>query len=171
LPFWYNVDGVSDDEGDAYDALVGANVRRYRTAKGLSQADLAAALSAGGEHVHQTTVLKIEKGTRPLRFSEAVRISEALGISPAALAEQADDAKENADFLRRFLRITKMEARLQDFAAELTTVLVDCAGWLDSQENSGARRDRVYAARQLLKKNWGDYLNEELQVRGWRGWG
>jgi transcriptional regulator with XRE-family HTH domain len=62
---------------DAIDQRVGENIRRLRAARGFSQAELARYL---GEPYRQQTVLKVEKGTRPLKLSEAVKIAEVLAV-------------------------------------------------------------------------------------------
>lgn len=67
------------------DERIAENVRRFRTAAGLSQAQLAEALSEYGYTFQQQTILKIEKGDRPLKFAEALAIAHALRVSPVAL--------------------------------------------------------------------------------------
>jgi transcriptional regulator with XRE-family HTH domain len=74
-----------------FNELVGASVQRFRKARGMSQADLARELSRLGLPFQQQTVLKVEKGTRPLKFEEAYAIAVMLGVDPAALVENADD--------------------------------------------------------------------------------
>lgn len=69
-----------------FDQIVGSNVGIYRTARGLSQSGLAAAMSADGDHVHPQTIQKIEAGTRPLRYAEALRIARVLEIGVDELA-------------------------------------------------------------------------------------
>ena len=72
------MDGPSEAD---FNERVGANVARYRKAAGFSQAELARRLGALDFPVQQPTVLKIEKGTRPLKFDEASSIADLLGVS------------------------------------------------------------------------------------------
>jgi transcriptional regulator with XRE-family HTH domain len=65
---------------DDYDALVGRNVRRLRDAQGLTQADVAERLVEQGLPFRQQTIVKIEKGQRPLRQREARAIASALDV-------------------------------------------------------------------------------------------
>lgn len=51
-----------------------------RKALGLSQQEVADHLSSLGHAWHQVTVHKVEAGRRPLRFDEAVSLSDFLGI-------------------------------------------------------------------------------------------
>lgn len=80
-----------EDVVEDADKVIGENVQRFRTAKGLSQAQLAEALN-----VAQQTILKIEKGTRPLRYTEAAAIAQTLDIPLDALAPDRLIAQERA---------------------------------------------------------------------------
>lgn len=62
---------------ESVDVTVGANVRKWRESLGLSQVELARHV---GEGFQQQTIVKIEKGARPLRLSEAVRVAQVFGI-------------------------------------------------------------------------------------------
>ena len=81
------------------DKHVGSNVQRFRVARGMSQSDLAEAMSQGGERVHQQTILKIEKGTRPLKYAEAARLSDVLQVPMSAFMEAPVRAESEAKLL------------------------------------------------------------------------
>ncbi len=83
------------------DLTIGANVRRFRQAVAMSQAQLAEALSGYGISFSQQTVLKIEKGERPLKLSEAAAISNCLGIAVQDLFETDEEASAESVSLRR----------------------------------------------------------------------
>lgn len=79
-------DPVTDQqEPTDFNHRVGWNLRRFRNDAGLSQADLATALAVRGFPFQQPTVLKVERGSRPLKLDEAYAIAEVLGIDPANL--------------------------------------------------------------------------------------
>ena len=59
--------------------IVGPQVRRLRTAAGLSQPALAAACQRRGWDVERDTIAKIEGGTRWVCDSELVELARALG--------------------------------------------------------------------------------------------
>src|SRR5215212_359391 len=67
---------------------VGTNLQLHRKAKGYSQSDLAGLLEQRGLPFQQQTILKIEKGTRPLKLEEALVIADTLDIELSALTEQ-----------------------------------------------------------------------------------
>ncbi len=62
------------------DQVVGHNVQVLRQAAGKSQTELAEAMQAMGWAFHQQTVLKIEKGSRPLKLAEALSIAAVLEV-------------------------------------------------------------------------------------------
>jgi hypothetical protein len=59
----------------------------------MSQADLASQLTERGLSFQQPTVLKVERGSRPLKFEEACAIADILEVSLASLAQYIDDEK------------------------------------------------------------------------------
>ncbi|MGD1255344.1 helix-turn-helix domain-containing protein [Mycobacterium seoulense] len=108
------------------DVAIGASVARFRTARGLSQADLAERIG-----VAQQTVAKIEKGTRPLKYSEAAKIARVLRISTSALAARPENviAEANAIELQHDLRlaIDHMSAVATDLAKIFVNLAVEIA--------------------------------------------
>lgn len=70
---------------DHYDARVGANVRKLRQARGLNQDQLAARVAERGVPFRQQTIVKVEKGERPLRLREADAVTAALDVDIDAL--------------------------------------------------------------------------------------
>lgn len=71
-----------------FNQRVGANLQLHRKAKGYSQSDLAELLAHRGLPFQQQTILKVEKGTRPLKLAEAFAIAQILDIDLGALTEQ-----------------------------------------------------------------------------------
>jgi len=59
---------------------IGRTVRRRREALGWSQADLAEQMTALGQSWHQTSAAKVEAGSRPIRWNEAVALALVLGF-------------------------------------------------------------------------------------------
>ncbi|WP_315551671.1 helix-turn-helix transcriptional regulator [Microbacterium aurum] len=76
------------------DQNISRNLRRARESRGWSQAELAQHVSEiGVPGFHQTTIARIEGGTRPLRASEAIAICRSLEITLEWLAESAVSAE------------------------------------------------------------------------------
>lgn len=69
---------------------IGENLQRFRKASGMSQADLAAELTRRGLPFQQQTILKIEKGARPLRGDELAIVAELVGVDVRVILEYSD---------------------------------------------------------------------------------
>lgn len=65
---------------DQYLAYLGANVRRERLRRGLTQSGLAEALEMDLRYLQ-----KIESGSVNLRFHSFIRLAEQLGVPPGSL--------------------------------------------------------------------------------------
>jgi transcriptional regulator with XRE-family HTH domain len=59
--------------------IVGPQVRRLRSASGMSQTALAAACQRGGWDIERDTISKIEGGRRWVGDSELIELAKALG--------------------------------------------------------------------------------------------
>lgn len=75
------------------DRNIGRNLRAARERQGVSQAELARLVSdLGIPGVHQTTIARIERGSRSLRAAEAIAVCRALEVTLEYLAESAATA-------------------------------------------------------------------------------
>lgn len=90
------------------------SMRVLREAKGWSQADLARQLAkAGLDEFHQTTIARMEKGTRAIRLGEAVTISQVLGTSVESMRKPSGD-------LGSIVKLTSRRRELVQAQIELT---------------------------------------------------
>jgi transcriptional regulator with XRE-family HTH domain len=99
-----------------FNRQVGENIQLLRKARRMSQADLARELAARGFAFQQQGVLKLEGGTRPLRFEEALALAEILGVNPAVLADRPVRAAAAA---KQLLHVETDIADVQQRIAEL----------------------------------------------------
>jgi transcriptional regulator with XRE-family HTH domain len=100
-----------------FNQRVGANLQLHRKAKGYSQSDLAGMLEQRGLPFQQQTILKIEKGTRPLKLKEAYVIADILGIELSSLTEQFGNdelAATAAEVLQRAAVINRTKKGMED---------------------------------------------------------
>ena len=89
------------EDADNFDEMVGKNVQVLRESIGISQTKLAEAVSSQGRSsLHQQTIVKIEKGTRPLKLSEAVELAWALDTKVDLLFEADELVIDRAARLR-----------------------------------------------------------------------
>lgn len=82
--------------------FIGAKVRQLREERSCSQADLARKLAEVGWAMHQTTISKVEAGSRPIRVADVYAFAEVLGVPAASFffAIQPDGEEPAADELR-----------------------------------------------------------------------
>jgi len=73
---------------DNMDILTGARIKNLRMGLRLSQEDVVLLLKKSGVNVNQATFSKWERGASPMRFRDAVRLSEVLGVTVDALNGQ-----------------------------------------------------------------------------------
>lgn len=74
---------AKEDGGRLYlsEAAFADELRRHREASGISQSELAAKVRGHGlDYFSQTTVSRIEKGTRPPRIAEGEAIARVFGV-------------------------------------------------------------------------------------------
>lgn len=83
------------EAGRTAEQVFAHQMRRLRTARGLSQADLAERVSSLGGTLYQQTIAKIESGQRSLRLSEADLIAQALGSSVTEMLSRGIDHSES----------------------------------------------------------------------------
>jgi transcriptional regulator with XRE-family HTH domain len=104
-----------------FNQRVGANLQLHRKAKGYSQSDLAGLLEQRGLPFQQQTILKIEKGSRPLRLEEASVIADTLGIELSSLTEQFTNeaiATAATEILQRAAVIAKVKKGIEESRAK-----------------------------------------------------
>jgi transcriptional regulator with XRE-family HTH domain len=103
-----------------FNKRVGANVRQYRLARGMSQADLAAQLTVRDFPFHQQAILKVEKGTRPLKVEEVSAISDIFGIGMGALL-QSDDEEARQTLSRMLQHVNRLEMEIDELNRQLVS--------------------------------------------------
>jgi transcriptional regulator with XRE-family HTH domain len=112
----------SQQPSTAFNQQVGANIRTHRRSRGMSQTELAHELALRGMPFQQQTILKVEKGSRPLRFEEADAIARILGVKDltmpplTGLLDMSGSLRQLRDAEDR---IARLEARLPELRREL----------------------------------------------------
>lgn len=141
---------------ESWERTFGEKVRQWRQARNWSQEDLAAELRQLGFDMHQTTVAKLEKGSRPLRVAEAAAISTIFGVpalavflepppegTPMTLEAMHRNLQQTEEHLESMRQsIYKMAMAYADVvmkSAEMTRVLNKAA--LDAQRKPQGRKE------------------------------
>ncbi|ARU53446.1 hypothetical protein CBR64_20440 [Cellulosimicrobium cellulans] len=153
------------------DEVIGRNVRAFREARGLSQAQVADGMTAAGvEGFYPQTVLKTEKGQRSLKFFEGFALASVLGIEPVELWEAPAAALKQARNRQRLIdawrnaeghRAALSESAVQfEFARQMLEKEVR---YLDHVEVDEETRKRVEQARPLVATSVEDVVDSALQ--------
>lgn len=111
---------TSTQQPTDFNRRVGKNVRDYREARGMTQADLAAALQERGFGFQHQGILKIEKGTRPLRVEEVAVIADIFGIGTAALL-RSDDDEARQTRSRLLQQVNRLEMEIDELDRQLVS--------------------------------------------------
>jgi transcriptional regulator with XRE-family HTH domain len=126
---------------ESWEKRFGEVVRRWRQSRGWSQEDVAEKLRHQGFEMHQTTIAKIERGTRPLRVAEADAIAEVFKMPVMAVFELSlpNDAPwwapDQPETIRKRQKLLE-RARQQSEGAhrKLYSAAEDYAYWLAERE-------------------------------------
>ena len=99
--------------------------------------------------MHQTTVAKIENGSRPLRVAEAVAISEVMGMSPLSVFYGPGPEEEQLDRKRARELMEAAEKSLEDAQAQAEQAMknvlyyqTDRAHWAEAINRSALEFDQ-----------------------------
>lgn len=97
----------------------GDKVRQWRRARSWSQEDVAERLRQQGFEMHQTTVAKIERGTRPLRVAEAAALAFIFRVPPLAVFHSPGPEEQPEQLKDLQLQMNRAEERLEHVAKAL----------------------------------------------------
>jgi predicted transcriptional regulator len=78
----YSLAQVAEDSGVTPDEAFAANLRRLRSAQGLSQEELAARTG-----LHTSEISRLERGAREPRLGTIVKLARGLGVSTERLVK------------------------------------------------------------------------------------
>jgi transcriptional regulator with XRE-family HTH domain len=132
---------MNQPDSTDFNERVGAHVRFYRLARGMSQAEMARFLQDQGFPFQQPTILKVEKGSRPLKFEEAEAIAHILGIDTMLLSLPDNGSTEVArhDLQNAMQQVARAETRIAELERELSSwrTELESAQW--AKQNAEAR--------------------------------
>jgi transcriptional regulator with XRE-family HTH domain len=96
------------------EARVAKNVRRLREGRGISQHQLGADLAIHGVGMHQTTVAKLEAGSKPLRLNEVLAIAAYFEVPIESLWEESMAILGERSIAVVLAEISEIEAAIED---------------------------------------------------------
>jgi transcriptional regulator with XRE-family HTH domain len=83
------------------DAVIGANLARWREQAHLTQAEVANEATARGLPMRQQTIAKIERGSRPLRLAEADVLARVLQANLESLVMPEGESRKRQQVIAR----------------------------------------------------------------------
>src|SRR5215217_7258380 len=93
--------GMTDQpESTNFNKRLGVNIRRFRKAANMTQAQLAQELTRRSFPWVQQTVVRVESGSQPLKLEEAIAIAEILGVDLVKLYGSPGNAQRDAATLQ-----------------------------------------------------------------------
>jgi transcriptional regulator with XRE-family HTH domain len=127
---------------ESWEKRFGEVVRGWRQARGWSQEEVAEKLRHQGFEMHQTTIAKIERGTRPLRVAEANAIAAVFKMPIMAVFELSlpgdapwwapDDQPETIRKRQELLERARQAS--EDARKRLSSAAEEYAYWLAERE-------------------------------------
>ena len=145
------------------DAEIGRKLATLRAEAELSQGQLAEVLG-----VAQQTIAKIEKGSRPLKYTEAMSICAFLGVPVSILSPWSDSEFDTAAaMIGHMLKVEGIQGQLDQMADHLSLTLFLIATWLGSIRRSESPKPDDWVelekkADALLRETWGEKLDARL---------
>lgn len=107
-------------EQQEFSHRLGVRVRTLRTARGLTQADLAKRLTAAGHPLHTTTITKLENGARPTLAAEIEAMAAIFGVPVGAMfGDDHTEGEISATLARLLDRRDAASQRVKDANREL----------------------------------------------------
>ncbi|WP_181068116.1 helix-turn-helix domain-containing protein [Rathayibacter sp. AY1A7] len=117
-PFWQQDDGRTVRDYEKTESRIGMTIRHHRISQRMSQDVLAEHMQSRGFNTHQTTIGKIENGSRSVRISELLALADCLGVSWSSLvAGQLDpdvEIEDEADLRRRLQEVAESQSRAEE---------------------------------------------------------
>lgn len=132
-----------------YEQAFGDRVRQWRKARSWSQEDLAEKLNDFGFEMHQTTVAKIERGTRPLRVAEAVALAQIFGVPALSVfyGPGPEDEAMSVESMRELIEtyekaLNESEERLEEAAKTVAYWVRQRTAAVDAINAAALKADR-----------------------------
>ena len=154
---------LDDDEKQAerfraiylnFEKIAGEKFKALREERGWSQLEVAKRMTDRGFAMHQTTVAKLETGSRPLRLAEMAALAGVFGLPVEAVLYVPNTGQApDVEYMARKLRdVREHAARTEEAAiAHLRESVKTLASWesqrsslVDAMREAGAEIDREF---------------------------
>lgn len=147
---------------EAFERSIGRVIRAHRERRGWTQRDLATRMLDDGFSVMtQSTVAKVEVGTRPLRLAEFVGFAHALGMPWQAMLAQQEPLLDERDPIADLERRVGAAQVLEDDALEQLREGIESMSALYAER----RAERTALAREYAELRGDGVVNREAKQR------
>lgn len=140
-----------------WERMFGVRVKDLRAARGWTQGELAKRMTSAGYPMHQTTVAKMESGSRPTNVGEVAALAAIFGV-PIGSVFSADD--EVDQMLLRMSEATSEAARLAQELVDLTKKELEVQKRLDAATEHVKTLEKIAAQMPGMQRRlaYADYL-------------
>lgn len=122
----------------------GERIRDRRLSHGLSQRDLADAMSAIGFSWQQTTVAKTEAAERPIRVNELVALADIFDVAPGDLADPGGGSGVALrEMVRANARRNEIERDIARVQQQLDELKTERKKWAQAYQKYSAEYERT----------------------------
>lgn len=128
----------------------GANLKRLREEKEISQTSFAQRMAEKGFAFHQTTVSRIEAGERPVRLSEATALAELVNATVGYLTRPPDTARVTARLEKAMSSVNNPLLGIVQNARIVTASRPHLRYWIEQARHANVQGWVIETAEQVL---------------------
>ena len=150
------------------DTEVGRNVEHYRKSLGMTQAQLAKALSASGFKCTQQMLARIESGSRPIRLTEAPAFTAVLHVGIPELLMQDPTVTRLGEVAAALDGVQRARADLRNAAETYASTIQEAFGLIHTEVQNGTSQDDPHF-RLLDNLVWDTICDPRRDVGRWIG--
>lgn len=153
--------GMSDENQDK---IIGSNIQALRKRLDLSQAELAEKMtrSSGGSY-HQQTILRIEKGERPLKVSEAIAFAKVFNVPVPTIWNGFTGDSDSAAIIEQLTNRAATKSReMRTNAEDLQRALIELAEAIHIHGNN-IPTETLEAAKDWVATDWGNTITADMR--------
>ncbi len=146
------------------DRIIGGNIQALRKRLDLSQAELAEKLTrSSGTNYHQQTILRIEKGERPLKVSEAIAFAKVFDVPVPTIWNGFTGDSDSAAIIEQLKNRAATKSReMRTNAEELQRALIELAEAIHIHGDN-LPREALEAAKDWVATDWGNTITADMR--------
>lgn len=150
--------------GENQDEIIGRNIQALRKRLDLSQAELAEKLTrSSGTNYHQQTILRIEKGERPLKVSEAIAFAKVFDVPVPTIWNGFTGDSDSAGIIDQLKNRAAAKSRdMRANAEDLQRALIELAEAIHIH-GSNIDAETLESAKDWVATDWGNTITADMR--------